>query len=378
MTHENNLRERSVSVLGGYINTLMRTDDWHTMAWLNKRASKVNFLEVARDLEEPEQARLVREATWRQRLEERKAVLNQVNPQTVYEIELDDQGDQATGQSALFEVTSGAERKRRMWAGTTVTLAQRGIYEEENRTIVPIYPINYTEWIACDNPEYTQAFRDADLPLPYAGIGVSVLMVTNDGADKDDRTYGLIPLTRRGIETPVYPGRLYSPGGGPKSGQTSTEAILEEIIEETGLKSGEHFNSDELFMLALVADTRYAGSEHSRPELVTYLPVNTTFSDIERIQYEESVKKGQRQEDVWGVVPFSAFTPNLARAIIYNGGEMCPPTEAGLAHFKLYQDMRREGVEQALRNMEALMSRLKFYSRRPFTPPIERLAILES
>lgn len=263
-----------------------------------------------------------------------------------------------------------------MWAGTTVTLAQRGIYEEEGRIIVPIYPISYTEWIACDNPEYTRAFREAGLPLPYAGIGVSVLMVTNDGADQDDRTYGLIPLTRRGIETPVYPGRLYSPGGGPKPGQTSTEAILEEIIEETGLKSGEHFNSDELFMLALVADTRYAGSEHSRPELVAYLPVNTTFSDIERIQHEVSIKRGLRQEDVWGVVPFSAFTPNLGRAIIFSGREMCPPTEAALAHLMFYQEMRREGIEQALKNMEKAMSRIRSFRRVPFVPPIERLATL--
>lgn len=370
------LREQVTNALKGYINTLMKTPDWHTIEWLNQRASKVNFLEVQRDLEEPEQARLVRDATWKQRLEERKAVLNETNPTRVYEIDLDNQGDNATGQTALFEVPSGSERIRRMWAGVTVTLAQRGIYEEDGKTIVPIYPISYTEWIACDNPEYTKAFRDANLPLPYAGIGVSVLMVTNDGADKDDRTYGLIPLTRRGIETPVYPGRLYSPGGGPKPGQTSTEAILEEIIEETGLESGRHFNSDELFMMALVADTRYAGSEHSRPELVAYLPVNTTFSDIERIQHEVSVKKGLRQEDVWGVVPFSAFSPNLARAIIFFGREMCPPTEAGLTHLMLYQEMRREGIEQALKNMETTISRIRSFRRTPFVPPIERLATL--
>lgn len=362
------LGEQMVNALKGYINTQMRTPDWHTIEWLNQRASKVNFRVVPRDLGEPDQARRVREATWRQRLEERKAVLNKATPNNIYEIELDDQGDKATGQPALFEIPSGVEKRRRMWAGTTVTLSQRGIYEEDGKTIVPIYPISYTEWIACDNPDYTKAFRDAGSPLPYAGIGISVLMVTNDGADRDDRTYGLIPLTRRGIETPVYPGRLYSPGGGPKPGQASIEAILEEIKEETGLESGKHFNPDDLFMLALVADTRYAGSEHSRPELVVYLPVNTTFSDIERIQYEVSVKKG-RQEDVWGVVPFSAFTPNLSRAIIFNGREMCPPTEAGLAHLMLYQEMRREGIEQALKNMEATMSRIRSFNRVAYTPP---------
>ncbi len=369
------LRERVTGALKGHINTQMRTPDWHTMEWLNTRASKVNFLEVPRDLEEPNQARIIREADFIQRLEERRSVLLEANPGREYEIQLDDQGDNSTGQLALFEVSSEG-KTRRMWDGRTVTLAQRGIYEEDGKTIVPIYPISYTEWLACANPEYTRGFRDAGLALPYAGIGVSVLMVTNDGADRDDRTYGLIPLTRRGIETPVYPGRLYSPGGGPKPGQTSTEAILEEIVEETGLESGNHFNSDELFMLALVADTKYDDSEHSRPELVAYLPVNTTFSEVERIQYEKSVKKGERQEDVWGVVPVSAFTPNLARTIIYSGYEMCPPTEAGLAHLMLYQEMRREGIEEALKNMETIMSRIRSFRRTPFVPPIERLATL--
>ncbi|MCL4418055.1 MAG: NUDIX hydrolase, partial [Actinobacteria bacterium] len=370
------LREQVTNVLKGYIKTEMRTPDWHTMEWLNKRASQVRFQEIPRDLGEPDEARSLREKIWKQKLDERKSILEEANPSIEYKIDLDDLGEKATGQQALFEFTS-AGKIRRMWAGTTVTLAQRGIYEEEGQTIVPIYSMNYTEWVACDNPAYTRAFRDAGLPLPYAGIGISVLMVTNDGADKDDRTYGLIPLTRRGIETPVYPGRLYSPGGGPKPGQNSLEAILEEIKEETGLYPGEHFNPDDLFMLAMVADTRYAGSEHSRPELVAYLPVNITFSEVEKIQYETSVKKGQKQEDVWGVVPFSAFTPNLSRAIIYNGPEMCPPTEAGLAHLMLYQEMRREGIEKALKNIETTMQRLKSFSRRSFAPPIERLAQMQ-
>lgn len=65
MMVEHDLREQVTNALRGYINTQMRTPDWHTVEWLNHRASRVNFLEVPRDLEEPDQARLVREATWR-------------------------------------------------------------------------------------------------------------------------------------------------------------------------------------------------------------------------------------------------------------------------------------------------------------------------
>lgn len=291
--------------------------------------------------------------------------MTRVNLTTKYSIHLDDQGLNATGQQALFEIEESGSEIRRMWAGTTITLAQKGIYQENDSLIVPVYPINYTEWIACSNQDYAEVFRAAGLPLPYAGIGACVLMETKDG---------FIPLTRRGIETPVYPGRLYPPGGGPKPGQTSTEALLEEIVEETGLEAGKHFLASDIKMLALVADSRYDGNEHSRPELVAYLPVNATFREVEEIQHETSLRKGQRQEDVWGIIPFSTFTPNLTRALIYGGFEMCPPTEAGLAHLLFYQTAITEGVEKALENISQIMKRLRSFDRlTAYQPPIKRL-----
>ena len=154
-------------------------------------------------------------------------MLEAVNQETRYKIH-----DDAVGIPALYEETSNGE-KVKMWAGTTVTLAQSGITSSGSHQInVPVYPINYSEWIACQNLRYAEEFRKANLALPYAGLGISVLMVTTDG---------FIPLTRRGIETPVYPGRLYPPGGGPKPGQSSTSAILSEVLEETGLEAGETF-----------------------------------------------------------------------------------------------------------------------------------------
>lgn len=373
MTQRPELRGQSISVIKGYINTQMKTPDWHTMEWLNQRASRVNFVEVSRDLEEPKEAQEVRDAYWPIVLERKKMELLQANPSNSYTIHIDDQRERATNKLALFQVRNEGERVV-TFDGPNITLAQQEIYQEGDKTLIPTYPILYSEWIACMNPDYAKAFRHAGLPIPYAGIGISVLMVTNDGAKQDDRTYGLIPLTRRGIETPVYPGRLYSPGGGPKPGQTPTEALLEEIIEETGLKDERYYDSDDIFMLALIADTKFAGSEHMRPELVACLPVNATFSEIEKIQHEVSVKKGLPQEDVWGVVSCSAFTPNLARAIIFNGPEMCPPTEAGLTHLLLYQEMKREGLERALESMESFMGRIKSFKRMEFVPPIQRLA----
>lgn len=346
---------------------LLKTPDWHTVELLLQPASKVHFVEVERDLDEPAAAREIRQRDWLERLQERMSVLTQVNPERNYTIHLDDQGDNATGRMALFEVDEGLER-RRMWDGTTITLAQRGVYADGGEFFVSVYPISYTEWVTCSNPDYTRAFRDAGLPLPYAGVGASVFMETKDG---------FVPLTRRGIETPVYPGRLYSPGGGPRPGQTSTEALLEEIVEETGLKGGERFNPADIIMMALIADSRYEGSEHSRPELVAYLPVNATFREIEEIQHEVSIQKGQRQEDVWGIVPISTFRPNLTRTLLYSGFEMCPPTEAGIAHLLFYQMVITEGLDRVSGNMTAIMQRLQTFERvTTYNPPIKRLATL--
>lgn len=366
-------REQVTAAVQDYITAQMRTDSWGTLAWLNKPATSISFLEVPRDLPEPPFATEIRITTWQGKLEDRKNVLATANPSRNYQVSTDDKGPNATGQEALFELQDDS-KKRIMWAGTTITLAQRPISQQGETTVIPTYPINYSEWIACYNPDYGQAFQQAGLPLPYAGLGVSVLMVTNDGAGKDDRTHGLIPLTRRGIETPVYPGRLYSPGGGPKPGQTSMGALLEEIVEETGLEKGKYFDADRMFMLAMVSDIRHGGTNHERPELVAYLPVDATFSVIERIQHETSVKKNKPQEDVWGVVPFSAFTPNLARAIVYNGPEMCPPTEAGLAHLLLFQETRRSGLAKALGLIEETMARIRSFKRAEYNPSIERLS----
>lgn len=347
---------------------LLKTPDWHTIELLHQPASRVQFISVERDLEEPEDAKLIRERNWSERLEERMRVLLQANPDMNYIIHMDDSGEAATGQQALFELDSSGGERRRMWAGTTITLAQRGVFNEGENLFVPVYPINYTEWLACSNTLYSEVFRQKSLPLPYAGIGISVLMETTDG---------FVPLTRRGIETPVYPGRLYSPGGGPKPDQTSTEALLEEIVEETGVRAGEMFDPAEMVTMALVADSRYDGNQHSRPELIAYLSVNTTFREIEKIQHETSIQKGMRQEDVWGIVPISTYEPNLTRALLYSGFEMCPPTEAAIAHFLFYQIARTEGLEIALDYMQTTMQRLQTFERvEHYKPSIKRLANL--
>ena len=190
-----------------------------------------------------------------------------------------------------------------------------------------------------------------------------------------ETTDSFFPLTRRGIETPVYPGRLYSPGGGPKPEESSAQAVLAEVLEETGLGEKVHFDSQNLTMLALVSDANFAGSAHARPELVAYMPVDINFRTVEEIQHLQSIKKGQKQEDVWGVVPITTFIPNLKRAIIYDGFQMCPPTEAGLAHAALYKIQKMSGLEDATNQMKSTLARLQLFERSEYTPPILRLPL---
>lgn len=347
---------------------LLHTEVWDTLQIMQVPASKVQFIQVERDLPEPPEARDIRIETWKQKLEERLSVLKEANPHLTYQIDMDTDRAGATEHLALFEVMSEGERRPRMWAGTTINLARKGAERINDGFAIPVYPISYTEWIATQNPDYAKVFREKGLPIPYAGIGVCVLITTSDG---------YIPVTRRGIETPVYPGRLHVPGGGPRPGQSSSEAILEEVVEELGLVTSRHFRPDNLTVLALISDSKFEGSDHPRPELMAHLPVNATFREVEQVQYEVSLQKNQRQEDVWGIVPVSTFRPNLVRTLLYSGFEMCPPTEGGIAHLLFYQMAITEDVESALSNMESIMRRIQSFERvSAYEPPIRRLSTL--
>lgn len=366
--------------------------EMHTRNWATKELfspeQRVSFQAVERDLPEPPEAAEIRKQTWQAKLTERQTILQEANPGKIYEVREDILGNTPTGEAALFERGENGEEKRVMWAGTTITLARKPIERDRNNVVIPVYPINYTEWIACENPAYAEAFKKAGLPLPYAGIGVSVLMETADGQ---------FILTRRGIETPVYPGRLYSPGGGPKPGETSTGALLQEIVEETGLKEKVHFDGNTMHILALVTDTHYNGGEHVRPELVAYLRlsptievdgngkrsgvlrrnhdkhVSLTFQEVERIQYAYAQAKG-KETDVWAVEPFSSFLPTLPYRLALHGTEMCPPTEAAIAHAAMYKSMNDGGQENPEDFLGKLMNRLQYYRRHEYIPPIEQLS----
>lgn len=348
----------------GTLRKILRTPYWSTLEILMIPASRVTLDQVPRDLIEPTTAVPIREQTFVRKLRDRQNDLTRVNPNSVYRIHPDTDREGATNYPALFEVLSSGGERMVMWDGPTVTLAQSGPKWDGENFSVPTYPIRYSEWVACQNFRYAEAFRGAGLSLPYAGVGISVLMETTDG---------MIPLTRRGVETPVYSGMLYSPGGGPKPGQNSTEALMEEILEETGLQTGKHFNPADLTMLALVSDTRFHESDHQRPELIAYLPVNVTFRELEEIQRVQAENKGLKETDVWKVDAFSANLYTLPDGILFYSNQLCPPTEAGLVNFVLFEHLKLSGPEVATQKVARMMRKMELYRREPYIVPITRL-----
>jgi 8-oxo-dGTP pyrophosphatase MutT (NUDIX family) len=193
------------------------------------------------------------------------------------------------------------------------------------------------------------------------GVGICVLIETSDG---------FIPMTRRGLETPVYPGRLYLPGGGPKPGQSSVAALVEEIIEEIGLKPSEDFNPNEVKALALITDRHHQGSAHERPEIVFYYKSALTFAELVSKRDQEVVKKGQAPTDVWGIEPVVAKPIDLISKATLDGFQTCPPAEAALmilAHKKLREEL---GVDRAQKDIDAAINRINRCKPREFSPPI--------
>jgi 8-oxo-dGTP pyrophosphatase MutT (NUDIX family) len=336
----------------------IRTGTWHTIEYIGLPAEKVNFVYIEREIPEPEFAQHVREVVYESLLLERKGVLEKIKPEATFNIKVDEK----TGKNALFEISPEGD-KRKMFDGPTTTQAQKGyVFNDELRIFV--HQIAYSECIACKHPQYSKAFEDTGLPLPYAGIGDSVLLETKDGH---------IILTRRGMETPVYPGRLYTPGGGPKPGEDTIKAMHQEIKEETGLESGKHFDSNNLVMIAFISDTYFEGSRHSRPEVVARLPVDLSYRQIEKIQ-QKQINKKKKETDVWGLEPVSMNPISLKQTIKLHGREMCPPTEAALT-FELYELRKDEiGPEAAFQELSDFTQKIARYTRSRFEVPVQLLS----
>lgn len=328
---------------------------WSTLKILDIPASSLQFNSIARPEPESQTARNLRLGIWTQSLNDKLQLLSHVNPEKNYQIQFDPD----TKQQALFERTIEGNLIKRMWDGDTIS-TESGVpkLEPDGRASLDIFPIKYSEWTCCSNREYS--FLNPSM----CGLGISVLMETTDG---------FIPLTRRGLETPVYPGRLYSPGGGPKPGEKAAAALLSEILEETGLIANTHFDPKSIVILAAVNDDRHQGSLRSRPELIAYLPLKINAACILDIRDEAIRKKKTAEPDVFAMEFISSRETDLRGYVTLHGGSMCPPTEAAIVHLLRYK-LQNSDPDTVDVQLSSLISRMRNYERLPFEPPIKLLA----
>ena len=328
---------------------------WETLQTIDTPAANVKFHLIDRPQPESDLARSVRLENWDKALQAKLELLSKVNPDSKFIIAF----HEATAQNALYEQLPEGNLIAKMWDGTTISTTQMQLSENKGMYSLDVYKIRYSEWTSCTDPRYC-----ALNPAP-CGVGVCVMIETTDG---------FVVLTRRGIETPVYPARLHTVGGGPKPGEDSAESLFGEILEETGLQAGKHFDPEQMIIMAYVSDVEHQGSALQRPELVAYLPLKIDSNTVRDIRDAEILRKKTPEADVWALEFVSSRIRDMEGTMILRGPEMCPPTEAGLAHMirlKLAQDSSSASSADAV--LGRVMERAAGFLRLPYTPRIQAL-----
>ena len=306
----------------------MQTGAWETIRIIDMPASKVTIKEVKRPFEEPESARLFREQYFNKYLESLKLKLENSGKsgEFTYEIGLYDRAYEEGIPNALYSIDN--ENNRRLLSFDGMASNLEGITMDNESATLKLYPIAYSEFICCKDQEFGDIYpREIDR-IPYAGIGVSTIVETNDLK---------FVLTRRGMGTDTYPGKLFSLGGQIKPKDSAVEGLVGEVVEESGI-SGNDFDVNNLFITALGADSNYMGGGMKRPELVAYLKANISWDEV-----VQRYTKTKPQLDVSDIIPFPSDNINFGLELsrLHKEDEMIPQLELGL----LYAFLKKQEIE---------------------------------
>ncbi len=243
-----------------------------------------------------------------------------------------------------MEVDEDGDERPVLFDGTTQNFA--GLEERGDGWAISVFPIAYSEWIACHSEEFTEAYERTVGEIPYAGIGVNTVAETSDGS---------YVLTRRDTDTLVYPGTLFTLGGGLSPGDNLGERLMREIEEEAGLVAGEHYDEDDLTVTALGSDIHYMGGRHERPEVNAHVTLNVPFGKVQELQGGTDY-----QQDVANVTPMSK-EPRCFKDFLTSKaeeGEIIPSSEMSLTYAWLSSRAEEVGEEQAAAEAEELMGEL--------------------
>jgi hypothetical protein len=332
-----------------YLNGL-GTRDWRIDLYLDDLPPEgIDFYQTDRPFPEPDRARKARMETWEMLLKQTKSRNEADKPECSYEIK----DDEKTGNLALFQTKP--EERIIQFDGKTINMAN---YHQEGRLFVGVYPIDWSEWMACMNPDFTKAYLEDVGKKPYAGVGVNIFTITSDG---------FVPLTLRDIETPNYPWRLFNFGGGPKPGEKSSEAVLLEAAAESGIRKENmgsvHPGPPRLSWIALVSDKKWMGSEHERPDFTAVVDIKPSFRELAEAHHLKTRDMRKKETGIKTIIPVHLSLPGIDDFIFSDGYRMCPPTEAGLSLLSYKLREMRSGPEEAQRAFSENAEKIDRYER---------------
>ena len=338
--------------------TIPETDTWRTIEIIDAQASNVFIKSVNRPFEEPESARKIRFDYFMNELEkarkgfEAKSISE--DEKAKYTIEDFDTPAIDGIKKAVFKTTDN-ERKRLTFDGVTTNYSK--ISHESKNIHIEVYPIAFSEWIACKSQDFTNAYLRNIGKKPYAGIGVNTIVESIDG---------FFTLTQRGTVNPNYPGTLFTLGGGLNPKDSVSQGLFSEIVEEAGLKEGTHYDKNNLIITAIGSDKSYMGGAHERAEITAYLKTHATWREIVSAQ-----KKTEKQLDVSGLVPLDTDPNNFISRISMMGstGELLSSAEMGLIYGWLKKRENDVGIEQTRQDYSKLMNMINQYERQSFNVP---------
>ncbi len=237
----------------------LRTNSWQLAQFLLTPLSKVRINIGPRPVPEPAEAALIRAKHYHEVLEKSLLKLSSESKNAFRYVIAQD--NQAPLRQALYQIAPDGARRKIIWDGISLSLS-RGRFEEDSgqRYEAIAHLVNYSEILACADPNYGAAFRTAKRSTPHAELGISCIVETTDG---------LSALVRRGDSVPIYPGRYSLPSGNVTPLKSLVDDISSELEEELGLQSGTDFEASSLVAIGLVYDLGRHNRMHKAQEIVT-------------------------------------------------------------------------------------------------------------
>jgi len=321
----------------------IKTPTWDTLEVIDLPASKVKLNVIEKYYSESPQAKKIRENFFNVMLKDTKKSLEKSDSVSKYSIEDYESPAKSGINFALFRENDSG-KKLVNFDGITTNFAS----VSDEKDTINIFPIAYSEFLVCRSNYYLDAMEKHTGFILNAGVGINVTVETSDG---------IYVLTKRGLGTPVYPGSIYTIGGGVLPKNNTVDNIINEITEELGLIPEKDFKEENLIITGIGRDLNYMGGNATRPEIAAYLKLNSDWKDV---LYAH--KKTFFQTDVEDIVLLPSDKSNFQKIfpVMVSSGKLLSSAELSITYAFM-----KENPNLA----KTLISDLNAYQRSDFHPP---------